>query len=110
MELKRGATVRVKALTHPITDKSIDPIHIKSRRQHMVGIADSPIYGTFNHHWMVKHITSRESKSLSVSKYGVYHENELEVIPPIRSTEEPEEELSSLDLGLTDYNPRWEEE
>lgn len=109
MELKRGTTVRVKNLDHLITDRSIDPILKGTRRKHMIGTVDSPIYLTFNHHWLVKHITSRMYRGISFGKYGIYHEKELEVIELPKASTEPEAD-SPIGRGTLDYDTRWEDE
>lgn len=77
--IRRNSTVRVKKLTE-LTDSNIPEVFIRNRKRNKIGLVDSPIYLTLNSLWLVKHDTSGVLNGISVGKYGVYHEDELETI------------------------------
>jgi hypothetical protein len=64
----------------------------------MKGIVDSPIYTINNKHWLVKHETSGMVRGISIGHYGIYHEDELNII-----AEPVKKEVSDDDLELL-YN------
>ena len=95
--IERFATVKVKALL-PVTDESFPDCFVMTRRLHMQGTVDSPMYSSFNHYWLVKHITSEVVRGVSIGRYGIYHEDELEIVatPTVRTVEEYDEGASDL--------------
>jgi hypothetical protein len=63
----------------------------------MQGTVDSPIYMSFNHYWLVKHITSELVRGVSIGRYGIYHEDELEIVAaPVRNDTQYKEYASDL--------------
>jgi hypothetical protein len=79
MGIKQGAIVRVKSLNHLTDeDENFPDVFIRSRKKNKIGIVDSPVYDNYNHYWLVKHDTSCLVRGVSIGRYGIYHDNELE--------------------------------
>lgn len=76
--INRGNIVKVnKLLPHKVSPLCPELI-VNNRRLNMIGEVDSPIFLTLNRHWLVKHCTSCLVDGISIGRYGIYHEDELE--------------------------------
>ncbi len=79
--IKQGLTVKVSNLNPKnVANKILPDLFVSNRRKRMEGIVDSAIFDTFNQHWLVRHNTSGVINGISVGRYGIYHETELEIV------------------------------
>jgi hypothetical protein len=96
--LERNTTVKVIKLTE-LNDKSLPDLFLNNRRLNMQGTIDSPIYLNFNNLWFVKHQTSGLKNGISISRYGIYREEELEIISTARIVDD------EIDLDTDVFSP-----
>lgn len=93
MIVDRGMEVQTASKLKPnLNDKSLPELFINSRRRNMKGTVDSAIYTTFNKLWLVRHETSGMVHGISIGHYGIYHEDELEIMPEPVKTSAPVED------------------
>lgn len=90
MTLKSGLTVKTTKKNIPMP--AVEDIFIRNRRNTADSTIDSAVYHNFNKFWLVKHSSSKLVRGISIGYYGVYHEDELEVVelPPVIEEEEEE--------------------
>lgn len=83
-DFKTGRTVSTTR-KHTITDPQLPAIFVKSRKDTTDSILDSPIYMSLNRLWLVKHSRSKLYRGISIGYYGIYHEDELELIETLEA-------------------------
>jgi len=99
--IEKLAEVKVTKLL-PLNDETLPECFVKTRRLHMQGTVDSPIYLSFNKLWLVKHITSGLRRGISVGRYGIYHEDELEILSLPKKPYEEDDEFSDTEFDYRD--------
>lgn len=87
--IKTGLIVKTRKKYH-INDPHVAGTFIRNRCNTEDSIIDSPVYLKLNKLWLVKHNKSKLVRGISIGYYGVYHEDEIEIVdlPPLVEEEE----------------------